>query len=106
MKKDKRNVALERMKKTDALIKTSLCAIGLCVAMVAMTALYGSLMPGIIESIEAKGEMKETIWVVERLAYLPPSIITVLTLYFVYRNKARYVPVTTQKQKALHIDGT
>ena len=101
MKKDKRNVALERMKKTDALIKTSLCAIGLCVAMVAMTALYGSLMPGIIESIEAKGEMKETIWVVERLAYLPPSIITVLTLYFVYRNKARYVPVTTQKQKAL-----
>ena len=101
MKKDRKDVALERTRKTNALIKTSLCAIGLCVAMVALAALYSNLMPEIIESIQEKGEMKETVWAVERLAYLPPSIITVLTLYFVYSDKASYVKVTTQKQKAL-----
>lgn len=101
MKKDRKDVALERTRKTNALIKTSLCAIGLCVAMVALTALYGNLMPNIIEAIQEKGEMKETIWAVERLAYLPPSVITVLTLYFVYSDKKSYVKVTTQKQKAL-----
>jgi hypothetical protein len=101
MKKDRKDVALERTRKINALIKTTLCAIGLCVAMVALAALYDNVMPNIIGAIENNGEAKETVWAVERLAYLPPSIITVLTLYFVYCNKKSYVPVTTQRQKAL-----
>ena len=100
MKKDRRYVALERTNKTNAMIRTSLCAIGLCVAMLILATLYVNLMPEIIDMIEEKGEMKETVWVVERMAYLPPAIVAVLTLYFVY-NKKCYVSVETQKQKAL-----
>lgn len=101
MKKDRKDVALERTRKANALIKTTLCSIGLCVAMLILILVYANAMPSIIDSIEEKGEMKETVWLVERLAYLPPAIITVVTLYFVYSSKKSYVPVVTQRQKAL-----
>ena len=101
MKKDRKDIALERTRKNNALIKTTLCSIGLCVLMLILILVYANAMPSIIESIEEKGDMEETIWLVERLGYLPPAIITVLTLYFVYSSKKSYVPVVTQKQKAL-----
>lgn len=101
MKRDKKEIALERTRKTNDLIKITLCTIGLCAAMLILIFLHDNALPEIIESIEDKGKMEETVWAVERLAYLPPSIVTVVTLYFAYSNKKSYVPVTTQRQKAL-----
>lgn len=101
MKKDRKEVALERTRKTNALVKITLSTIGLCVAMLILIILQCNAMPWIIETIEAEGEMKETVWVVEHFAYLPPAIITVVTLYFVFYSKKSYVPAVTQRQKAL-----
>ena len=101
MKKDKKTIELERTRKVNALIRLTLCSIGLCVAMTVMLVMFYEIVPGIADSFEDKEKMEQTIWAIEHLAYLPPSIVTVLSMFLVFGNKERYVPVQTQRHKAI-----
>ena len=101
MKKDKKTIELERTRRINALIRLTLCSIGLCVAMTVMLVMFYEIVPGIADGFEDKEKMEQTIWTLEHFAYLPPSIVTVLSMYLVYCNKKNYVPVQTQKHKAI-----
>ena len=79
------------------------CAVLLCIAMSAMLAIYNSLIPKTLLGFEEKGNMENTAWLVKYASYLPPVIVLALIVSAIYFKKEDYIPVTTQKHKAIAV---
>ncbi len=98
---EKKNTASEKQAQANAIYKVIVCAIALCVIMGIMLAIYNSTVPDILAGFEEEGNMEHTAWLVHYGSYLPPVIVIAVILTFFYSFGTTYVPVKTQRQKAL-----
>ena len=81
--------------------KIAFCTLILCVAMIALLALYANQVQDLLAKVDELGEGKvpNLLWLIERLAIGAPVVVLVVVLSALYYNKNNYVPVKTQKEK-------
>lgn len=91
----------EKQERSNEIFKLILSAISLCLVMFILLYVYHTMIPDILAGYEEKGNMEHTAWLVKYSAYLPPVIVMAVMLTVLYRDKKYYVPVKTQKNKAL-----
>ena len=102
MKKTKLKMTVqEKQERSNELFKLIVCAISLCIIMFLLLYVYHTTLPHILAGYEEKGNMEHTAWLVKYSAFLPPVIIISVLLTVLYRDKKYYVPVKTQRNKAL-----
>ncbi len=98
----KQDILKEKEAMANAIVRVVLCAIGLCVLMAVMFSLFKNNVPDKLAEFEKKGNMEHTSWFLKYGACLPPVIILVGVLTACYP-KSSYVPVKTQRDKAIVI---
>lgn len=98
----KQDAIKEKEAMANAIVRIVLCAIGLCVLMAIMFSLFKNNVPNKLAEFEKKGNMEHTSWFVKYGSCLPPVIILVGVLTACYP-KSCYVPVKTQRDKAIII---
>ena len=76
-----------------------LCAVLASVMMVIMFNIYNDNVAEIIKELQEKKDHENTIWFIRNVAAAIPVYASVIIMSIVYGNKARYVPVQTQKEK-------
>ena len=91
----------EKREKENEVFKLILSTISLCLIMFLLLYVYHTVLPDILAGYEEKGNMEHTAWLVEYSAYLPPVIVMAVLLTVLYRDKKHYIPVKTQRNKAL-----
>ena len=97
-----KNKLSEKNKMANGILKVALCIVGLCAVMCIMLAIYNNTVPEKLAEYEAKGDMEHTAWLLRYGSYLPPVIAVAVILTAVY-SYGEYLPVKTQKQKAVII---
>ena len=81
------------------LFKIVVCSALLSLLLVAVLYWQSHGVQDIIKSLEDKGNMPNTIWLVKHVAYIVPIIFVTVVLTFIYSDKSKYIPVITQSEK-------
>lgn len=98
---EKKNTVSAKQETESSVYKLIICAIALCIIMGIMLAIYNSTVPDILAGFEEEGDMEHTAWLVRYGSYVPPVIVIAVILTCFYSIGGAYVPVKTQKQKAI-----
>ena len=90
---------MNKKKKLD-ISRIAFCTLILCVAAIALLAIYANQVQDLLVKISEKGEGKvpNLIWFLERIALGAPVIILCGILTALYSNRENYVPVKSQRE--------
>ena len=79
--------------------RMSICALIVCLVMIGMFALNNEVFSSYIAELEEKKDSPNMLWLVEHFAAAIPTLAAVIAMCIVYRDKQKYVPIYTQREK-------
>lgn len=98
---DNQNITANKRPLINRIIKIAIFSLLLCLVMYMLLAHYLETVPTKIAELEEEGNMTNTIWLVRYSSYLPPVIVVAILLTLFYKFGNSYIPVKTQRDKAL-----
>ena len=75
------------------------CAVLACAALLFAFSLHTETIPDVVEKLTKDHESPNLEWFFDHIAASIPVLFAVITMCIVYRDKSRYVPVYTQREK-------
>ena len=100
MAKQEMNTVREK-DRLNQISKLVILCIVCCILVGVMLSLYQNTITAKITEYEEKGKMEHTVWLIKYGSLLPPVIIIAIVITAAYSFGSPYIPVRTQKDKAI-----
>ena len=79
--------------------RIAICAALVSAVMIIMFSLNNDQFADLISKIKEKKDSPNLLWLVQHITAAIPTLAATITMCIVYRDKRRYVPIYTQKEK-------